>query len=74
MEGLGHVCACLKHSEASSGAPKLVARSDQPRGRRAQASRSSAACTLFQGGSEPAAPRKKAGAGNTPHFFLSHSL
>lgn len=24
MEGLGHVCACLKHSEASSGAPNWL--------------------------------------------------
>lgn len=49
----------------------MVARPDQPRGRRAQASRSSAACTLFQGGfGACGGARKKAGAGNTPHFFL----
>lgn len=74
MQALGHVCACLYHLDAWSRSHKLVARSDQPQGRLAQASRSSAACALFQRGfGACGTTRKKAGAGNTPHFFLSHS-
>lgn len=44
------------------------ARSDQPRGRQAQASRSSPACALFQGRFEACGATRKARERNTPHF------
>lgn len=60
--------ACLNIWRLRAAYLNWFARSDQPRGRQAQASRSSPACTLFQGRCKACGAMRKARERNTPHF------